>query len=384
MQSMEDEGGFGLERAQREYVQDFESRPGVTSEDVRELESDLRERVAEGLKAGLTGREAFRQAIAQIGSPGQLAAEFVRENPLPLWRERAFWMVWAAVVFTAWNFLTVGTSVWICNELYLQLPLTTWIALTVYLPVLLGAVWLARGGVSEAGWFEAVLCSRLRTALAAFGLLTVATGVRLFGPYPLQLPDSWAWLFLLDIVGGPFLLAAAGILLWRPAIRLPRANGRPKAAVCNAWRERVFWMALGGLAVGFWDEASRYGVSACFYAGEVHQSSPLLGSLLFLAVRLSPVVAVILLARRGFLGSALPTRTRLLILLPLIVCAGAWLHAGISLLNAQQGIAFPWAMFWSAYLSGLQWLWPTGLAALALWLAPRASHTPGDLGLELA
>lgn len=90
---MENQNRFDLEQALRAWREDCASRPGISPDNAKELESDLRERAADLLKLGLNEKEAFTGAVRQLGSPAELAREFARENPLAVWRERLFWIV---------------------------------------------------------------------------------------------------------------------------------------------------------------------------------------------------------------------------------------------------------------------------------------------------
>lgn len=62
-------------------------RPGVTPEEVDELEDHLRGHVETLSDAGLTGDEAFLVAVKRLGSQSEIAREFARENSQRLWKQ---------------------------------------------------------------------------------------------------------------------------------------------------------------------------------------------------------------------------------------------------------------------------------------------------------
>ncbi|MEP6481563.1 MAG: permease prefix domain 1-containing protein [Rhodoglobus sp.] len=61
----------------------------VDDGDADELESHLREQLAELKKAGLTDSEAFQIAVQRLGKADQLTAEFAREHGERLWKQLA-------------------------------------------------------------------------------------------------------------------------------------------------------------------------------------------------------------------------------------------------------------------------------------------------------
>jgi hypothetical protein len=385
MQGMENKNRFNLEQALQGFTENCASRPGISPEDARELECDLRERMADLLKTGLREEEAFWRAAREMGSPGELAREFAKENPLALWRERLFWMVWAGFAVSVWGFLTNGALLWLYRELLLHLTWATWITLTGQVPVLLAAVVLAKGKLEQRSSLpEWCLRTRARVAVTAGGAFLVAAVVRLFGPLPMQLPAAGLptnALFLLDFFGWPFVLLLLGVMLFRPRELDKKSSsrfaGRPTPA--SVWHERVFWMALAGLVVGLWQSTTAFGITALFYTGNnehPYDTAPLVLMAVQKLILLSPLIIAGLLYRRqmragqGF-GTGTLDRNRVSMALPAVLCAWVALHAWSSYVWMPRGLAFPWRGFWVSYVTNLQWLWPVSLAALVFWLAPQ-------------
>jgi hypothetical protein len=51
----------------------------------------------------LNGEESFWLARRRVGQPQQLEEEFVKADPIKAWRERAFWMTAAILIFSSWQ-----------------------------------------------------------------------------------------------------------------------------------------------------------------------------------------------------------------------------------------------------------------------------------------
>jgi len=156
-------------------------------------------------KQGLTDREAFGSAVRQMGSPRELAREFARENPLPVWRERFLWMILACFVVSVWGWMTGGVLLWFVNVFGVLLPLSgmAWLQMAGNVPVLAVAVLLATGRLERlTGRLAWILQSRQRLGLAGAAFLLASMVVRLFGPSPLQLPKN-------SLMGLLYLLSAS-------------------------------------------------------------------------------------------------------------------------------------------------------------------------------
>jgi hypothetical protein len=378
---MEHQDRFNLEQALRAWGEDCASRPGISLDNARELESDLRERVADFLKQGLNEREAFSQAVRQVGSPGELAREFARANPLVVWRERLFWIVAAGFGAEVWALLTDGSISWFVNTLSVLLPVpgSAWFMVGRHLPLLAMAVLLATGRLENVA-ARIRFFGRQHLAFAGCGLVAVGVLVRLFGPRSFAAPvPLWAQVMLLSL--WPLVLLFLGVSLFRPvralesamsafaSVRLPRV----------VWRDRVFWMALGALVVGIWQTVSWVGMKALFYTGDMDRPFRV-GTVVFLSyflvIELSPLIVLGLLLRqrmragKDVSGEKLVRRRALFAFIPTAVCAWTAVHF-CSEYFWQTGLNISWDSIVANYLINFRWLWPAGLALLILWLAPK-------------
>ena len=105
---MENQTRFDLNTALENWRTELAAQPSLSAENRRELETHLRDTFAELKARGLSEEESFWLARRRIGQPQQLAAEFIKADPAQVWRERAFWMMVAAVGFYIWNALYSG------------------------------------------------------------------------------------------------------------------------------------------------------------------------------------------------------------------------------------------------------------------------------------
>ena len=82
---------FDLNRALLAWKAELASEPGVSVENVRELQAHLLENISALQRRGLNDQEAFLKARQQLGSMSKIGAEFAKDNPLRIWRDRVFW-----------------------------------------------------------------------------------------------------------------------------------------------------------------------------------------------------------------------------------------------------------------------------------------------------
>ncbi len=388
VQNMENPNRFDLEQALRAWREDCASQPGISFDNARELESDLRDRVAALRKQGLGEKEAFSQAIRQVGSPGELAREFARENPLTVWRERLFWIIAAGFAFSVWSLLTSGTVLWFVNTYGVLLPFRgpAWFSLCGNLPLLALAVLLATGKLGSVAP-RLRFFGRRHLALTGGCLLAAGLAVGLFGPYPLTSPES----LLVKVIAlslWPLILLFLGVSLFRPTLAPESAASGlvPLPLPAVVWRERVFWMAVGGLAVGIWQTVSWVGMKALFYTGEINR--PFLFGPLFvgswLLLELSPLVVLGLLLRQRMRAGKDVTAGKLVrsraMFTFIPVAVGAWtaLYLWSDYHWRPAGYDISWSSIVANYITTFRWLWPAGLAVLILWLAPRQETQTGE------
>lgn len=104
---MEHQTRFDVNAAIENWRNELAAQTALSADDRRELEMHLRDAFA-GLKSrGLNDEESFVLARHRIGQPQKLADEFVKENPLAIWRERAFWITTGALLMQLWEILSI-------------------------------------------------------------------------------------------------------------------------------------------------------------------------------------------------------------------------------------------------------------------------------------
>jgi len=192
-------------------------------------------------------------------------------------------------------------------------------------------------------------------------------------------------LFLLDFFSWPFVLLALAVFLLRPTSVRESSDMSTAgtSAPATVWRERVLWMAVGGLLVGFWQTVSMFGITALFYTGNMsrpYDVRPLVLIAVYKSFHLSPLVVAALFFRRSMradriLSVTTPVRTTaLFVFVPALVLAWFGFYFWSNYFWRPSGISWPWGDLVLQYVTTFQWLWPVGLAALILWLAPKRSE----------
>ena len=83
---------FELEKSILEWKLAFQKRCSVDEASIEELESHLRESVAELSRKGLSEEEGFIVAMKRLGNAPALDAEFQKNSPLGVNQERLIWM----------------------------------------------------------------------------------------------------------------------------------------------------------------------------------------------------------------------------------------------------------------------------------------------------
>src|SRR5580704_10416436 len=103
LQIMENQTRFDLNAALENWRQELGAQPHISTDEGRELETHLRDSLAELKARGLNDEESFFLARRRIGQPQKLAEEFVKSDPAKAWRERVFWFAFGLLVFRFWN-----------------------------------------------------------------------------------------------------------------------------------------------------------------------------------------------------------------------------------------------------------------------------------------
>jgi hypothetical protein len=112
---METQTRFDLNAAIADWQQEMVAQPDLTPIVRRELETHLRDTIAELQARGLNNEEAFWLARRRTGMPQQIGEEFAKADPVRVWRDRAFWM--AAVLLAQNSWLTFWSNLW-DNRIY--------------------------------------------------------------------------------------------------------------------------------------------------------------------------------------------------------------------------------------------------------------------------
>jgi len=102
---MENQTRFDLNAAVEKWRQELAAQPKLASDDRRELETHLRDAIADFQQRGLNDEECFWLARRRAGQPQELGEEFVKANPAKLYRERAFWLAFGLLIYRLWNML---------------------------------------------------------------------------------------------------------------------------------------------------------------------------------------------------------------------------------------------------------------------------------------
>jgi hypothetical protein len=100
---MENQTRYDLNAAVENWRNELAAQPNLASGDRRELETHLRDAIAGFQQRGLNDEESFWLARKRVGQPQPLGEEFVKANPVAIWRARAFWMVLAFLVVSLWE-----------------------------------------------------------------------------------------------------------------------------------------------------------------------------------------------------------------------------------------------------------------------------------------
>src|SRR5690242_9774789 len=89
---MEAQTRFDLNAAIANWQQELAAKAELTPIVRRELETHLRDTLAELQARGLNNEEAFWLARRRLGEPQLLSEEFEKADPAGAWRDRVFWM----------------------------------------------------------------------------------------------------------------------------------------------------------------------------------------------------------------------------------------------------------------------------------------------------
>ena len=98
---MENQTRYDLNAAVENWRNELAAESSLTPDTRRELETHLRDSIAELRQRGLNEEESFWLARRRIGPPQQVAKEFEKADPAGIWRQRMFWMCLGLFLYSA-------------------------------------------------------------------------------------------------------------------------------------------------------------------------------------------------------------------------------------------------------------------------------------------
>jgi len=100
---MENQTHFDLNAAVENWRNELAAESSLTPDTRRELETHLRDAIAELRQRGLNDEESFWLARRRVGQPQRLSEEFAKADPSKVWRERMFWICLALFLLDIFN-----------------------------------------------------------------------------------------------------------------------------------------------------------------------------------------------------------------------------------------------------------------------------------------
>lgn len=117
---------FDLNQAIQQWRESLNASPAFRRENLDELESHLRDSIADLGQRGLAADEAFLIATRRVGSGAALGTEFSKINAQGIWLNRALWMLVGIQIFMCIGCLqsaiTFGTVLGVRVVGYAALP----------------------------------------------------------------------------------------------------------------------------------------------------------------------------------------------------------------------------------------------------------------------
>jgi hypothetical protein len=183
---MENQTRFDLNAAIESWRQELAAQPNLASDDRRELETHLRDAIAGFQQRGLNDEESFWLARRRVGQPQQLGEEFVKADPIAIWRERVFWM-WLAL-FLSSTLGSIGGSLAFAlmptrtaDSFFMvrQIAQITLIIISILIP-LVAVILLAKGKlIPQFSRLMLLIENRRRLAIAVSVCVVLSSTIRL-------------------------------------------------------------------------------------------------------------------------------------------------------------------------------------------------------------
>jgi hypothetical protein len=193
---METTTPFDLNHAIHQWRQGLAQSPAFPGENLDELETHLRDSVAELQARGLFAEEAFFVAAKRVGSGALLVKEFGKMNAVNIWVDR---FLWALIIAQIWTVIQIlfGTIVSLIHQFHGGMfdAYTEWsvfksMMLYTVIPIAIAALvfWqLALLPKSKVGRFLESLS--IRPAVMALSFFFLSTGAQAISEYVMHL--SW-------------------------------------------------------------------------------------------------------------------------------------------------------------------------------------------------
>jgi hypothetical protein len=116
---MENQTRFDLKATIQNWQQELAAQSNLTPEVRRELETHLRDSIADLRQRGLNDEESFWLARRRVGHPQQLGEDFAKVDPANGWRERIFWKAFVILLFPMWLISSMAYREWWASLSYL-------------------------------------------------------------------------------------------------------------------------------------------------------------------------------------------------------------------------------------------------------------------------
>ena len=282
---MENQPCFDLNDALVRWRRDLASQPGLDAEDIRELETHLLEGVSAFRRRGFSEGEAFAEAREKLGPAALVGAEFAKAHLLRIWRDRVFWIALIGCVgelfYSAGWPLLKDLADWLRAS-----QGTLWAVVTISalgsFPCLVIS-FLMGSGYAEVVYRKLSWLFARRWRLAAAGVMaTIAANWFTYRTMGVLIVFELGFLGFAILVMPPELRVASACKSHR------LANWRNCLGV---WRDRLFWVALAGLAISAWTTAISFGADAYFLRLLESQPAtiPVIASVLFFLIWLGPM-----------------------------------------------------------------------------------------------
>ena len=315
LQIMENKARFDLNKVLEDWKAELATQPGVSAENIRELETHLLESINAFRKKGCCDEDAYSKARQKLGSVQQLGAEFAKENLLKVWRDRVFWIT-TFVFFLQlidWAIYPVSEHlVHPVNATPLGLFRSSIVLAFLYpVPSFLVAIAIGTG-------FVEIIFRRLhwifanRWRFAATGVITLLGAVLAANTAP-DLRHA-----LPSLVINEFGYLAFAVFIWPRELAVATTARAPWRSSIPLWRDRLFWTVLGLLAIRVWTLVPSIGAVELIrikgLAAFKHSWYPNVWyGIVFISLLVLPMLVVGLLlssARLSFLAQWLRTRSR--------------------------------------------------------------------------